>query len=151
MKYIWKTLTTCYAPLSTPKNMAEFLEQRQICPGWKFLPQLNQRVIPILVKVVYPGNSSLCAVGLGQLPPGFCLETFISGQVWLVLLLWFYRFSEWYCAVSRAPNAVLGCSLPKTCSVLSLWMLLFQFKPVFHGENQQRYGDSRSMKSVGIT
>ena len=152
MRYLWRTLTTSCAPLPTPKNMADFLELMQICPAWKFLPRLNHSLIPMLAKVVFGGNSTLCAVGLGRLHPGFCLGIFISGQVWLVLLLWFYLFSEWRCAVSSAPNAVPGCSLPMTRSVLSLWMLLFQIKAVFHGENQQHYGESRRiMKSDGIT
>lgn len=71
----------------------------------------------------------------GQLLLGFCLDIFISGQVCLVILLWFYLFSEWYYAVSSAPSTVLGDSLPKTCYILSLLMLLFKIRAVFHGEN----------------
>lgn len=141
MRYLWKTLTTSYSPLSTLKNVTQFLKAN--LPWLENLPHPNHKVIPVLAKVVNPGNSSLSAVGLGWLPLGFCLEIFISGQDWLVLLLCFYLFSDWCYAVSSAPNAVLGCSLPNTRSVLSVCMLLFQIKAVFHGENQQRYGESR--------
>lgn len=102
--------------------------------------------------MVYPGIGVLCAVGLGRLPLGFCLEIFILGQVRSVFLSWFYLFSELYYSAPSAPNTVLGCNLPKTSSVLSLQMFMFQIKVVFHGENQQHYGESRkSMKSVDIT
>lgn len=118
----------------------------------KLLPQLKHWLIPVLAVVVCPENISLCAVGLGRLPPGFRLEIFISEHVWLVLLPWFNPFSELYYAVSSAPRAACGCNLPKTPSILSLQMLFIEIKAVFHGENQQCYGESsRSMRSVGIT
>lgn len=85
---LWKILPTFYSPFSAPENVGQFLEQRQICPGWKMSPQLKQRAIPISAEVVYCKNNSLCAA------PGFCLGIFISGHVWSVFLPWFYLFSE---------------------------------------------------------
>lgn len=71
---LWKILPTFYSPFSAPENVGQFLERRQICPGWKMSPQLKQRAIPISAEVVYCKNNSLCAA------PGFCLGIFISGM-----------------------------------------------------------------------